>query len=103
MIALSLFCASCTTSSRPAFQRTTLGNAVIAPLPAGTEILAIKKLPGVEAAFANEIEGTWWGASEWRCLKLKEPLVLATPAYIAERDRREIELMKEIERLRIGK
>ncbi len=99
MLALSLFCAGCAhrlpnaaVASLPA------GNAVLVELPPGTVLtLPDNREQGyVRALFPNEVEEAP-GAG----LRLRSPLRLASPAYIAERDQRELMLIQKIAEMQV--
>lgn len=93
MLLLTLFCAGCSSSRQSilaSVHQGPLGNAVLVTLPPGTRI----HLPNdsdaafVRAALVNEVE------PGGETLVTRRPLKLATPAYIAERDARELELIR---------
>jgi len=94
-LALMLCAAGCISSPElnPSVHQTPLGNAVLVTLPVGTMIW----LPNsetqdqVRAAFINELGPSGNG------LKSIAPLKLATPAYIAERDAIELDLIRRLE------
>ena len=112
-VALMLCCGGCANMPLTSVHQGPLGNAVLATLPAGTRL----EIPGaeserqLEAAFVNEVRSSRLNAQSpkpttnlelgaWN-LELRTPLKLCTPAYLAERDLREMELLKQIEILRI--
>jgi hypothetical protein len=102
-LALMLGCAGCSAwRSRPALlpsvHQGPLGNAALMTLPAGTElrIQRPEAAHNLGQAFVNEMEPVSGGG--WQ---LRTALRLCTPAYLAERDQRELELMREIQRLKI--
>jgi hypothetical protein len=70
--------------------QTPLGNAVLATLPPGTVLVLPKPDQAMSAAFANEI------ASTGAVLRTTASLLLCTPAYIAERDERELRLVEAL-------
>jgi hypothetical protein len=99
-LALMLYCAGCAHSSpelNPSVHQGPIGNAVLLTLPAGTVIQVPDDsiTPLLRAAFANELE------TQNSKLVTRTPLSLCTPAYIAERDAAELQLMKRIEELQI--
>lgn len=100
MLALSLCCAACVSGPRlmPSVAHTAQGNAILAALPAGTvlQLPNAKDTDLMRALFVNEVEAAGAG------LRLFRPLRLATPAYIVDRDQREVELLMRIEVLRGG-
>ncbi len=99
MLVLSLCCAGCAHKlPNAAVASLPTGNAVLVELPPGT----LLTLPGnreqayVRSLFPNEVEEAP-GAG----LRLRSALRLATPAYIADRDQRELMLLQVIEELRV--
>ena len=87
MLVLMLFSVGCRTP-QPSVQGT--GNAILITLPAGTKIELDKKS---QAALVNE----------WADGKTLTQMKLATPAYIYERDLRELEQLRIIEELKLKK
>lgn len=107
MLTLSLCCAawvSCKTPDRiqPAIHQGPQGNSVIATLPPGTVILLPESMPpttaqSIAAAFVNEAYHTQ--TMNGLRITLHEPLRLITPAYLAERDAREMNLHRRMAEL----
>ncbi len=101
-LALSLCCAACAhrPALAPAIAQTARGNAVLMTLPAGTQL----QFPDANshelarAVFVNEVE-----AKPGRALQVRSPLRLATPAYIDDRDARELALIEQIERMKLSR
>jgi len=88
---LTLCCAGCLTSRpqiAPSVHQGPTGNAIAAQLPIGTSLEQLP--PYITAVFVNELENG----------RTKSSLYLVTPAYISERDARELQLLKRLEELR---
>ncbi len=103
MLLLMLCCVSCSTTRKyfPAISTNRTGNAILATLPPGTELRLYENTDEFSRAFVNEtriITNTHPG-----CMVLKTitPLKIATPAYISERDRRELLYLQLIENLKL--
>jgi len=96
MLLLMLYCAGCLTSKpqiTPSVHQGPTGNAISAQLPIGTRLELPADSPvssAITAVFANELEKGM----------TKSSLYLVTPAYISERDARELQLLKRLEELR---
>ena len=99
MLALMLCCAGC--AHRPplaSVNQGSLGNALLSTLPART----VLRLPHASATarlhslLVNEVTLTAPDS-----LTVNTPLKICTPAYLAERDLRELALLQQIEQLRL--
>jgi len=77
------------------------GNAVIATLPVGTEIRLYKNGSEISRVFVNETKLVSDGSKNCIVLETIVPLKLATPAYINERDERELIYIDAIESLKL--
>jgi hypothetical protein len=86
--------------SSPSILTTPMGNAVIATLPAGSEIRVKENAAALCQAFANEIAPATERDNGWQVLRTTAPLKIATESYITERDQREIFYATEILKLR---
>jgi hypothetical protein len=110
MLALTLCCAGCASwrsppALAPSVLQGPLGNAVLVTLPRGTELVlpaATGGRPGLGVqlgqALVNEVAPA--GTNRWR---LTTDLRLCTPAYLAERDAAELQLLLEIQRLKLNR
>ncbi len=76
-----------------------MGNAVITTLPVGTQIRLYKDGSEISRAFVNETKLVRDDSKNCIVLETIVPLKLATPAYINERDERELIYIETIERL----
>lgn len=77
----------------PSVHQASQGNAVLATMPAGTVVKLPFHSARITAAFANETLTTS------NSLTLMQPLLLVTPAYIAERDAIEMSLRSRVAEL----
>jgi hypothetical protein len=93
---LMLSCGGCVRSRlelQPSIHQGPLGNSILTRLPVGTVIQP-------PAVGTNNLGLLWPFANEMNGYVTTQPLMLCTPAYIAERDAAEIELHKTINALR---
>ena len=97
---LILCCVGCISRSQyyPTVSTQT-GNGTIATLPAGTQIRLYKDGSEISRAFVNETKLVSDDSKNCIVLETVVPLKLATPAYINERDERELIYIETIERL----
>ena len=98
---LMLCCAGCRSWSEyaPSVHTGPLGNAVAATLPPGTRVVIAADPPrsSIAQAFTGSITV---GRDSVESLLLTAPLILVTPAWIAERDARELELHRKLSDLK---
>ena len=89
MLVLTSSCASFTSASRPSVLHAASGNAFLLTLPAGAVILfpTQQSQQQVRAVAVNETLG-----DGDRTVTLTAPLKLVSPAYLAARDARELQL-----------
>lgn len=90
MIALLMGCATTSSRPTPSVLQTSRGNAWAIQLPIGTQIKMIDPKQ-LQAIAVNEMEGE----------VITKPVILVSPAWVTERDERELELYRTIEKLKI--
>ncbi|MGC8744546.1 MAG: hypothetical protein ACP5T0_11770 [Verrucomicrobiia bacterium] len=100
---LTLFYGGCASNREylPSVIQTQQGNAIIATLPAGTQIKLYRNSDLIIRAFLNETEVVTNESNGVVVLKTLVPLNISTVQYISERDERELEYIKMIELLKI--
>jgi hypothetical protein len=99
MLGLSLFVVGCSSvrSTGPAIMVSQRGNEIVLTLPAGTNLFFKEEKTAIQfqALFFNE------AVRKANMVTIKSDLVIVTPAYLAGRDSAEMELLKEIEQLKV--